>query len=270
MKARPGYTLLEVLLALGIATLLLAGLYVSMDVQLRLAQAGRDKIDDAAVARALINRITQDVAGALTPIRASETATGGGGSGSTTTTTTSTTTSTTDTETATNLNAVTPLNGGVIGDGGRLILYVSRPPGAHRGASDADATPNGGPDLRRIVWWLADDGGLARQEIARVTADDEGSRLPPDVDNVEAFLLAAEVASLQFQFFDGAAWVDTWDGTAAGDDGATPVGPPRAVKVILGIRSAANRDVIKNYQHVVAIQSANAQPMSSTVAGETP
>ena len=52
MKPRTGYTLLEVLLSLGIATLLLAGLYVSMDIQLRLAQAGRDKIDDAAVARA--------------------------------------------------------------------------------------------------------------------------------------------------------------------------------------------------------------------------
>ena len=114
------------------------------------------------------------------------------------------------------------------------------------------------------------DGGLARQEIARVTADDDGSRLPPDIDNAEAFVLAPEVASMQFQFFDGAAWVDTWDGTMPGDDGATPIGPPRAVKVILGIRSASNRDVIKNYQHVVAIQSANAQPMTSTVAGETP
>lgn len=253
MSRRSGFTLLEVLLSLGIATLLMAGLYVGMDVQLRLAQAGREKIDDAAIARALLARLTADIRGALTPIRASEAATGGGGASTTTT----------STETTTNLNAVVPFNCGVIGDGGRVVVYMSRPPGAMRGAIDAEMLPNGGPDLRRVTWWLAEQG-LARQEIARVTANDDGSQLPPDIDNAESFVLSPEVVQLQFQYFDGTGWVDTWDGSAPSEDGATPIGPPRAVRIIMAIRLSGDTQRTRTYQQVVAIQSANAQPVAST------
>jgi type II secretory pathway component PulJ len=258
MTRRPAYTLLEVLLALGIATFMLGGLYVSMDVQLRLAQAGRDRVDDAAVAKAVLARLATDVSAVLTPIRAAATSgtpSGASATGSTTTT---------DAEAAVNLNAVTPLNGGVIGDADRLILFVSRAPGAQRGAADADALPNGGADLRRVSWWLAAEGGLARQEIARVTADDEMSQLPPDVPNERGLVIAPEVSRLQFQFFDGSGWVDQWDGTVPGEDGVTPLGPPRAVRVSLSVRSMSNPDVAKNHVFVVAIPAANAQPVAAT------
>src|SRR5262249_24088685 len=58
---RAGFTLLEVLLALGIATLLLAGLYVSMDVQIRLTDAGRVKVSDSVLARSLLQKIADDI-----------------------------------------------------------------------------------------------------------------------------------------------------------------------------------------------------------------
>ncbi len=262
---RPAYTLLEVLLALGIATLLLAGLYVSMDVQLSLAEAGRERVDESSLARALLNRIAGDIAPSLSPIRASAAATGTGGAAATESTTTTDATTTT-----TNLNAVVPFNGGVGGDLNRLTMYISRAPGASRGTVDADVAPNGAPpDVRRVTYWRAEQG-LARQEISRVTADDESTQLPPFVPDEGAFVISSEVDSVEFRYFDGTAWQESWDGTAASLDGATPLGPPRAVKITIGIRTAGTNAKIKTYTHVVAIQAANGQPAAPTTTEATP
>lgn len=266
MGHRPGYTLLEVILALGIATLLLAGLYVSMDVQLNLAQAGRERVDEAALARALLGRIAADVAPCLTPISAGTASSGESSTSSSTGTGASNESSTT----TTNLNAVTPFNGGVSGDVGRLTMFVSRAPGTGRGAVDVDAMPNGGPpDVRRVTYWLAGGQGLARQEIARVTADDEASQLPPDVPDEASYVIGAEVDSIEFHYFDGAAWIDTWEGAAASPDGVTPTGPPKAIKIVIGIRGQGRDTSARTYTHVVAIQTANAQPPAPT-EGTTP
>src|SRR5437763_17094066 len=62
---RGGYTLLEVLLALSIAVLLLGALYVALSVQVRHAQAGRDVIEEATLARNLLTRIGNDVSAAV-------------------------------------------------------------------------------------------------------------------------------------------------------------------------------------------------------------
>ncbi len=261
MKAirRSGFTLLEVLLALGISVLLMGALYVSMDVQLNYAQAGRERVDDAVLARALLQKIRADVSSALTPITATQSTSSGGvgdlvaavlGGGS-------------DTPTATaSLNAVTPFNGGIMGDVDTLTMFVSRVPGTTRLGSDADAAPNGGSDIRRVSYWLVADKGLACQDISRVTADDETTQLPPDVQDDVAAVIAPEVVGLEFHYFDGANWADSWDGTIVGADGVTPTGPPRAVKVVIGIKTPSGK--VRTFTHVIAIQAANSQPPATT------
>jgi prepilin-type N-terminal cleavage/methylation domain-containing protein len=265
---RTGYTLLEVLLALSIALLLLGGLYVSMDVQIRLAQAGRDRIEESALARALLNRIGADVSAALTPIRASTAATGSGGVAASASTSSSTTDGAETVTGTTSLTTVTPFNGGVQGSSDQVVLYSHKIPGVGRLTPEMESAPNGGADIRRITYWLVPDAGLARQVITRLTAEDEATQLPPDVSEPESFVIASEVVGLEFQYFDGSAWTDQWDGTTVGDDGATPIGPPRAVGIILRIASAQNRNRVKTFRHVVAIQTANAQPAASITTGE--
>ena len=60
MARRSGFTLLEVVLATGIAVMLLGGLYVAVDMQLRLAQESRDVVQESTLSRALFDRMDND------------------------------------------------------------------------------------------------------------------------------------------------------------------------------------------------------------------
>jgi hypothetical protein len=51
-------------------------------------------------------------------------------------------------------------------------------------------------------------------------------------------LLAREISSLQFQYFDGTDWLDVWDSVEYGT-------VPQAVKVTIGFRSDDNQAVQK-------------------------
>ena len=58
-----------------------------------------------------------------------------------------------------------------------------------------------------------------------------------------------------------------------GDDGVTPIGPPRAIEVRLDIRKPGSspdaNNVTRSYRHVVAIGAANAQSTATTDTGTT-
>ena len=80
---RPGFTLLEVLLASVIAVILLAALYVALDVTLLRTDVGREQVAGNDLARAIVNRMTADLTGVLGPMPPKS----GGGSSSTAPTT---------------------------------------------------------------------------------------------------------------------------------------------------------------------------------------
>lgn len=247
--ARSGFTLLEVLLAAAIAALLMAALYVSMEVQLKHADAGREAVNESTVARNLIARIEADVAGTITPITATVALKSTSGDAA--------------------VDVVTPLNGGVIGDNVTLTVWASRVPQTPTGPDAADAMTQQmmSCDVRRISYWMA-EGGLARQDLDRVTADDDDSQLPPNVSDEQKYILAPEVTGVTFRYFDGTTWQDSWDGTVLGADEKTPIGPPRAVEITLTIHKtgadANDTTADKTYRHVVGINAANAQPSTAT------
>jgi prepilin-type N-terminal cleavage/methylation domain-containing protein len=252
---RAGFTLLEVLLASAIAALLMAALYVSMEVQLKHADAGREAVNESTVARNLIARIEADLAGTVTPITATKAIKSTSGDVA--------------------ADVVTPLNGGVVGDNAVLTVWASRVPqwGTGPDAVNADTQQISSCDIRRISYWLA-EGGLARQDLDRVTADDDDSQLPPNVTDEQRFVLAPEVTGVTFRYFDGIAWQDSWDGTVLGADQKTPIGPPRAIEITLSVRKAAadpnDASAVQSFRHVVGINAANAQPtMADDTSGTT-
>ena len=127
-------------------------------------------------------------------------------------------------------------------------------------------------DERILVYWLASSGsgGLARQEIKAVTSSDAVSALGPSVSDEASYIIAPEVRSVTFRYLDNTqTWNDTWDGTTAGADGVTPMGPPMAIEVILGIGARTvdeqtGADVpLKNYRRVVFLPTANGVPVTA-------
>ena len=103
---RPGFTLLEMILALSIGLVLLGALYMTLNGQLFQAQAGRDVVEEGTLARAILTRIANDILGHLgdpgqTPESSSST--------STTPASTDTTAATGTTPSATTSGSTTPL-----------------------------------------------------------------------------------------------------------------------------------------------------------------
>jgi prepilin-type N-terminal cleavage/methylation domain-containing protein len=254
---RSGFTLLEVILASAIALLLMWGLYVGMDVQLRQTDEGRTIVNQADLARNLLTRMSAELSGCLTPITASKATMIGAITG-------------TNLDTTAGLTP-TAFNMGLQGDASQVTVYVSTVPKVNvEGGGDraaAEQQQQNASDIRRITYWLT-NSGLARQEVTRVTADDDDSALPPNVDESK-FIYAEDVVGLSFQYFDGTAWTDTWDGSTLGADGKTPIGPPRLIQITMTIRYAGTQGAEakeKTFIHSVAIGAANAQP---TQAGAT-
>lgn len=297
-RRRSAFTLLEVLLATAIGVLLMAALYVSMDVQLKHVQVGRDVVEQSLLTRALLTRMGNDIASSLGPVAPNRSSSSSGAGAATATTgstastsstsptgttsgtglTSGTTSSSSSGSTATSsLTGPVQFNLGVQGDANRLTIYVSRVPREIVWSNDATASGNGQPlvsDLRRITYWLAggtgDPAGLARQEVKVATSDDAINSIPPDVPDELSFVVAEEIKSLEFQYYDGTNWQTSWDGTTPGLDGTTPIGPPLAIQIKVGVASKyAGPDSVKIYRHVVAIPTANgATSTSQTTTGQ--
>jgi prepilin-type N-terminal cleavage/methylation domain-containing protein len=262
VRSRPGYTLLEVIVAIAIGLLIVAALYVALDVQIRYMHTGRNAIIEAQLARGLLTRISSDVrlSLAMLPTDPSITSNGsssdgsgtgsgsgagasggtgtgaagnsssGSGSGATSGgaasgSGNSTASGNSAASSGQNNTPTGQFNFGVSGTDTQITLFVSAVPIYGRDVADQQTGQPVFSDLRVITYYLVPGQGLARQEVRNVAASDMMSSAPaPD-------LLAAEVVDLQFRYYDGVAqtWMTSWDGTTGG--------PPMAVEITLGIQA---------------------------------
>jgi prepilin-type N-terminal cleavage/methylation domain-containing protein len=293
---RPGFTLLELLLATLIASLLLGALYMALNVTLQQTQASRDAVETDTVARGVFNKVSLDLGGTLGPLPPKS---GGNAAGSGGTSTAPAPTATPDPGTtppatgadpnasstpggsaaptdpaAADPNAADPNNpgatdnatavaadftfqAGVIGEEKKLVIYTGKVPEAfgHFGSGGAQERS----DLRQVIYWFEPGVGLCRQERPWVTADGVRNSIEPDRDAVGTSVLAEEVVDLFFEYFDGTGTSSgTWDGSAAGPDGVTPLGPPRAIRVtlVLSIPVGRGEPVQKQVSQVIPVRAA--------------
>jgi hypothetical protein len=166
----------------------------------------------------------------------------------------------------------------VQGDNETLLLYTTELPqrrlGTGNSQTDNDATL---PDLRRIGYWLVPGGkGLARQVLDGPTSTDVQSTGLPDLTGLpeqEKYIIARDVTSVTFQYWDGSQYQDTWDGTQVGSDGMTPIGPPLAIAVTVEVRqntaSLNGEALTKTFKTVIPLQAANGIPaQASNITGQ--
>src|SRR5262249_7592440 len=153
-----------------------------------------------------------------------------------TTGTTSDASSPSATDNSTAVAADYAFQGGVIGDETKLVIYAGRVPEAcFRNLNQNDQVR---ADQRQIIYWLGKgtNGAPDPGERPWITADGVRNAIDDDEEATDSTLVAEEVTSLLFEYFDGSNWTNTWDGTTPGADGVTPIGPPRAIRITLSLK----------------------------------
>ena len=255
---RPGYTLLEVLIASAIGLALLSALYYAFDLTLRSADVGRTLVAESDLNRAVINRMSLDLSSPLGLLPPMSGGTSDGSSADSAATGTAATT--TGTTTMTTAEPLLAFQGGLIGTGEQVILFVSR---VSKWQSDKEtaADPNAvlPSDAHRVSYYMHSSGkGLCRQELPWITADKVGNSAEIDRALEDSEVIAPEVVALAFDYASGSGYVSEWDGTQASTDGGTATGPPRAVRATITFEFT-DRDgnkAQKKIVHVFPVRSA--------------
>ena len=223
---RSGYTLIELLVASAIATLLMLALYSAFDLTVTQTEIGRERVAHTDLARSVVGRMSGDLSGTLglLPPQSGQTTADPAAAPSTD-------------GTATATAALLSFQAGVIGDNQQLTLFVSKVPRAlleRTTAGGTEATTVLPTDLMRVTYYMASGGtGLCRQVRPWITAAGTGDGTALDTSNEAFEVIAPEVKSVGFEYLNGTGWDGSWDGSAAALDDSAMMGPPRAVRVTL-------------------------------------
>jgi len=267
-----GFTLLEVMLALSLVSLVLYAMTVAIDVHLRLLDSGRTQVEEAQLARALLGRIADDLRSAVAyrPVETEEFLMGltadlgdavgdmaamGEAAGLDSQSVEGMDDSLDEFSSDLSDPSELPPIPGLYGNDYQLQVDTSRLPridqydGMLSTTGEISATDLVS-DVKTVTYYVLDDlqstvaytssvsqaaGGLVRRERDRAAAAyaSQSGELAESESQQE--LIAPEVAAIEFRYFDGTEWVEEWD---SDDRGGLPV----AVDIAIGITPVRRRD----------------------------
>ena len=282
-----GFTLIEVLVAVGTALMLLTAVYAAIDMHWRYENAGQLEMKRGQVARAVFARLSTDIRSVQYVASDPETAVLDDSEESEDTEgTDDAEVDDSGTATSSDLSQLNSL--GVIGTATRLTLHVNKPVPPRRFAvSDDDDSLFIESEQRSVTWFLADLSGGELEGMAAARFSDDPAIIAAgliddqadgplglgraDVDRLAgtisapsdteilmaeaAEFLAPEVVSLTFRYFDGVDWVEEWDSDLQG-------AVPTAIEITLGfvapgpddpLQAAAADAIPDTYRFVVAL-----------------
>lgn len=232
-----GFTLLEVILAASLMTVLTLAVYRAVAMHHVQVDAGRQIAEEAQLSRALAERIRHDVRSAFTRWKRTQranpnTATSTTGAASATDPSTDGMTEEDDANAAIAAEYRTP-SGGVRGYPDSITLVTRVPPADLDFTNGGNAASGGSAttDVRMVRYWLARPGsstdgsnlaGLVREELYRLP---DPKAAPDPRAWARAEVLAEEVTNLAIRYFDGATWREAWDNTNQT--------APRAIEMLL-------------------------------------
>ena len=299
---RAAYTMLELMIAVGLTSLLMIALFAALQQYFSLQLDSNEEITRQQIARALLRQMTRDIqsvvfvkklandekSGTSTSVSGGgSSASGSGSSGSSTLGSssggsssggsssgsgTSGGTGSSSTSMGSSSSSSDQLDGnsygqssidpetvmttytnGLVGTATDLQLFVSRPEKslAYVASQDLTSTSQRTSDLMIIRYLMAQSGGgglasaIAEKEtvgtqsgpvgIAKLEGDLFG--LSTAVETSEespqlaaSKLLAKEVSGLQFRYYDGLGWQETWDSNALNE-------LPKAIEITLTLRN---------------------------------
>ena len=250
---RHAFTLLEVMLSLILVSFVLTIVAMAIDIHLRVLDSGRTKIEEGQLARAILQRIADDLRNAVVyrPPDVAEqlsAALGDDLSGAEDLVDEFVSFESSESSSSTDLGSVGSIPG-VYGESNWLQVDVMRLPRI----DEYDTTDTTNTDLsttgdvvsavKTVLYFLetpeetgalaADgsseyDGGLMRREMDRsatLWADQQGALSQMNLD-LEP--LAVEISEIYFEFYDGTEFLDSWDTEEKS-------GLPKAVLISIGV-----------------------------------
>ena len=243
-SSRDGFTIVELMIAIGLMVLLMAGLYSAMAIYTDLQLDSHEEVTRGQVARALLRQISRDVQSVVFAPQD----------------TTEDSDDEEDDSAADEMEVVADpssslgiYTNGIVGTTTDLMLFVSRPDRslAYVSAQEIVSTADRSSDTMIVRYFVADTtmGGISA-EVAERTGGGSFSgayglvRMSGDVYGLSsavqegddmsqlsaAKVTAKEVSRIEFQYFDGTAWQAEWDSTQLN-------ALPTAIEVILTLRT---------------------------------
>jgi len=251
MRRRTGFTLIELLSAIAIGVLCVAALYFALNTQIRFMDEGNRSVQEAQLARNLMDRIATDVrmSMAILPkyVRRSRSDTSGTGEGEETPS--EETPPPADDPASSNSNQY---NLGVRGNAAQLYLYISAAPRLDSFQDQGLFPELMPPDVRRVGYWYDPNLGLAREELRTP------GYLGWDGGNGTFTILAPpeEVSELSFRYYhhESKDFVYSWDGTKNG--------PPLMIEITLVTHppSLTGERSLRGVRQVMVVQVPGAHP----------
>lgn len=289
---RAGLTLIEVLISVALSGILLTAIYGAVNIYFQLSHAGYKEIERSQLARVVLSRMELDLRSIVYRPDEASTSTSDPSTSTTGSTTDDTSDDTTTIEVQDPADAYGGSDSGLHGDQSSIVLHVSRPALQQDPESAALGTPTS--DLKTVAYFQAGSGtgglqaavssklaakgksvatGLARMEGDRLTMQMAEKQGNTDALVGQSELLAEEVASVQFRYFDGLEWVTAWDSAARG-------ALPQAVEITVelkfedqskgvGLNKKTVVDVSRKYRHVVALPLAASHLQATVDANST-
>jgi hypothetical protein len=291
------YTLLEVILALALTTVLLGLIGMAMHIHLGVADKSRGQVEEARLARTLLQHIADDLRNSVpfTPTSSSGTSSGGTSTSLESDLSADSGTSalaglSSGSGSSTSSDSGTVLPAGICGTAQCLQMDTTRrvrPIGAAKPTADSDSSMFMAlSDVKTVTYSLGDPGtasptesgnsssagqtGLYRREVDRRAYESAMQQGQTDILTQATSKLAPEVVNLQFTYCDGTTTYDQWDSDTQGK-------LPAAIKVTIMLRRAvakspnaaasasADDSTLAVYDMLVDLP--NAQVQSSTGTG---
>jgi type II secretory pathway component PulJ len=249
-RCRTGFTLLELLIAVGLTSVLMIALFSAMSIYFNLQLDSHEEIGRQQVARAVLRQMTRDIQSVVFVKQ-----------------------EVVDEETEDESVATEDLDGnaygeslidpetvlmtytsGLVGTASDLQLFISRPDRnlSYVSSQELTSVDQRTGDLLLVRYLLADkSGGGLGSKIAEREAPGESSgpvglvRMAGDLYGLStamesdeeypqlaaAKLEAREISAMTFRYYDGLAWVEEWDSTARNE-------LPKAIEIKLTIRDS--------------------------------
>ena len=255
---RAAFTLLELMLALGLTATLLTAVYSALELHWRFSTLGQVEVERAQIARAIFTKMSADIRSTMyappvdeyAPDDTSDTSDDSG---------TDSSTSDADeflvesvVEVTDPAEAYSGSSIGIFGDAVSLVLHINRPYRRDAVTDGQMINPASESNQKSVSYFLAggegsvasmvagqfqtkqeyDDGidGLARMSGDRFTltlADQQGDMIQMAS---QTKLLAEEINSLSLEYHDGVEWLTEWDSDVQ-------LRVPNAIGITIGFRA---------------------------------